>query len=107
MTPPFWFSTLLLACTLAMTTPAQAGKIESERSHRCPAIAAAAWGNASANAGRELCALIETGSLDEMRWPSFADQRVAVENFYRPASYALAWINSAGHPTEQALALVT
>lgn len=104
MTPPLSFSTLLLACTLVMTTPAHAGKIESERSHRC---VDSARDDASASAGRELCALIQTGSLAEMRWPSFADQRVAVENFYRPAGYALAWINSSGHPTQQALALVT
>jgi len=42
-----------------------------------------------------------------MRWPSFTDQRIAVENFYKPAGYALRWTVDTNHPTEQALALIT
>jgi murein L,D-transpeptidase YcbB/YkuD len=42
-----------------------------------------------------------------MRWPSFTDQHSAVESFYKPAGYALAWTVDANHPTEQALALIT
>ncbi len=41
-----------------------------------------------------------------MRWPSFTDQRGAIESFYKPASYGLAWTIDANHPTAQALALI-
>lgn len=106
MTPPMWFSTLLLASALVWTTPALAGKVEIDRSHRCPEIADAQR-DATVNARSELCRLVGTGFLDEMRWPSFADQRAAVEKFYKPVGYALAWTDAAQHPTAQALALVT
>src|SRR5258708_35040325 len=99
-----WFFTLLLACLLALPRPAHAGAAKNARSPRCPEISA--QGDAAVNASRELCKLIGTGTLAEMRWPSFTDQRGAIESSYKPASYGLAWTIDANHPTAQALALI-
>jgi len=102
-----WFSTFLVAASLTLATPALAGTAKVKKVQpRCAEISAASQGDSAANASRELCRLIGTGSLAEMRWPSFADQRSAVESFYKPTSYALAWMIDANRPTPQALALI-
>ncbi len=99
-----WFFTLMLVCMLALPIPVHAGTAKNARSPRCSEIA---QGDTAANASRELCKLIGTSTLAEMRWPSFTDQHIAIENFYKPAGYALAWTVDTNHPTEQALALIT
>jgi murein L,D-transpeptidase YcbB/YkuD len=101
-----WFPTLLLALALFWSSPALAGSIKNDGgAHGCAEVRSVAEGDTTATARRALCALIETGVLAEMRWPSFADQRRALEDFYKPVGYALAWTNEDKHPTEQALVL--
>src|ERR1041385_2003989 len=101
-----WFPPMLLACSLLWTSPALANAGDDERVHDSAEIRNVARETASIRAGKELWALIRTGRMSEMRWPNFTDQRRAVEDFYKPAGYQLAWINEAQRPTEQALALI-
>ncbi len=101
-----WFFSLVLVCVLALPRPAHAGTAKNARAPRCTELTGSAQRNPATSANKELCKLIGTGTLAEMRWPSFTDQRGAVENFYKTAGYALAWTAEASHPTEQALALI-
>src|ERR1051326_4719744 len=101
-----WFSPVLLACSLLWTSPALANAVNDERVHDRAEIGNVAREAASVRVGKELQALIRTGRLTEMRWPNFADQHRAVEDFYKPTAYQLAWIKEAQRPTEQALALI-
>ena len=55
--------------------------------------------------GSALCRLVASGSLSSLRWPDFSDYRTRVQNFYRPASYILAWIRG-GIVTDQAKAVI-
>jgi murein L,D-transpeptidase YcbB/YkuD len=48
--------------------------------------------------------IVESGRLDDLRWPDFSDYRVHLREFYQPA-YALAWARE-GQPTPQALATI-
>jgi len=100
------FPPLLLATVLLWTSPARANAGNDERVHDRAAIRNTAEEPASLSARKDLPALIRMGRLAEMRWPSFADQRRTLEDFYKPDGYELAWINEAGRPTEQALALI-
>jgi len=101
-----WFSPVLLVSSLLWTSPALANAVNDERVHDRAEIGNVAQEVTSVNASRELQALVRTGRLAEMRWPNFADHSRAVEDFYKPARYQLAWINEAQRPTEQALALI-
>ncbi|HET9283883.1 MAG TPA: L,D-transpeptidase family protein [Candidatus Angelobacter sp.] len=102
-----WLSPLLLVFALFWGSPAHAGSIKTGGAHGCAATRNMAQGDTTASVSRALCALIKTGSLAEMSRPNFADQRNAVEAFYRSTGYALAWTTESKHPTEQALALAT
>ncbi len=53
-----------------------------------------------------LQALIEAGTLADLRWPDFTDYRDDVKSFYESSSYALAWLKD-GRPTSQALAVIS
>jgi murein L,D-transpeptidase YcbB/YkuD len=53
-----------------------------------------------------LPSLIEAGTLEDLRWPIFTDYRDDVKNFYASSNYALVWLKD-GHPTSQALAVIT
>lgn len=101
------FPPLLLVFALFWNSPAHAGSIKASSTHGCAEIRSVAQTDTAASASRALCALIKTGSLAEMSSLNFTDQRSAVEAFYRPTGYALAWTNESKHPTEQALALAT
>ncbi|HKD78426.1 MAG TPA: L,D-transpeptidase family protein [Candidatus Angelobacter sp.] len=98
---------LLLVFALFWNSPARADSIKTGGAHGCSEIRSVAQEDSAESASRALCALIKTGSLAEMRWPNFADQRSAIEAFYRPTGYALAWTTESKRPTEQALALTT
>lgn len=93
---------LVLASALLWSSPALAGTHANELG--CTEI-----GNTGEAGGivgaKALCALIQTGRLADMRWPSF-DQRSAVKDFYRPTGYTLAWIRNDKHFTEQGLKLI-
>jgi len=41
----------------------------------------------------ELCALVASGSLSDLRWPDFSDYRTRIQSFYEPTAYTSAWIN--------------
>jgi murein L,D-transpeptidase YcbB/YkuD len=56
-------------------------------------------------ANADLCVLVETGKLAELRWQDFSDYRTQVKNFYEPANYQLSWTQN-GQPTAQALAII-
>lgn len=96
---------LVLTSVLLWTIPALAGTHDNDPTHGCNQIANAAQADARFGA-RTLCGLIRAGRLEDMRWPGSLDQRRSVEDFYRPAGYALAWINQDKRPTEQALDLI-
>ncbi|MBZ5522380.1 MAG: L,D-transpeptidase family protein [Acidobacteriia bacterium] len=54
----------------------------------------------------ELCAIIETGLLADLRWPDFSGYRAQVKNFYQSANCSLAWFEQ-GRPTPRALAMIS
>jgi L,D-transpeptidase YcbB len=56
-------------------------------------------------AGRTIQSLIETSSMDELRWPDFSDYRKHLRNFYGASGYELAWTRD-GKPTSQALTVI-
>src|SRR5215472_19069432 len=101
------FPPLLLVFALFWSSPAHADSIKAGSTHGCAEIRSVVQADTTGSAGRALCSLIKTGSLAEMSRPNFADQRSAIEAFYRPTGYALAWTTESQHPTEQALALAT
>lgn len=41
--------------------------------------------------GRLMRSMIESGRLDDLRWPDFSDYRSHLRNFYAPNGYQLAW----------------
>lgn len=101
-----WLSPMLLASSWLWTSAALANAANDERVHDRIEIVNVARETASVRGVKELSALIHAGRMAEMRWPNFADQRRALEDFYKPAGYQLAWINASQRPTEQALALI-
>jgi murein L,D-transpeptidase YcbB/YkuD len=48
---------------------------------------------------------VQSGRLDDLRWPDFSDYRADVDNFYRPSGYALTWIQGDA-PTKRAREMV-
>lgn len=72
--------------------PADAGAPAPKASAR-QAICASA-------ASPDLCALVDSGRLDELRWRDFGDYRPQLKTFYEP-DYRLAWTAN-GQPTAQA-----
>ena len=56
----------------------------------------------STNCGAELCTLIVSGNLSELRWPDFSDQRQNLERLYEFRSYTPIWLRN-NEPTPQAL----
>jgi murein L,D-transpeptidase YcbB/YkuD len=52
----------------------------------------------------DLCLLIESGRLDELRWQEFGDYRAQLRSFYQP-DYQLAWVAN-GEPTTQARSVI-
>ena len=74
-----------------------------------PAVARAASPSAPQlppSGQQALPSLIEAGTLEDLRWPIFTDYRDDVKNFYASSNYALVWLKD-GHPTSQALAVIT
>ena len=63
-------------------------------------------GAGPADAHPNLCAMIETGRLDGLRWPDFSDYQAQVRDFYQQAGCSLAWTVNA-RPTPQALSLIS
>jgi len=59
----------------------------------------------AATANPDLCALVETGRLAELRWQDFSDYRQQLKSFYEP-NYQLAWIAS-GELTAPARSLIS
>jgi L,D-transpeptidase YcbB len=53
----------------------------------------------------ELCGLIESGRLADLRWQDFSDYRPQVRNFYQAERYRLAW-TADGQPTAQARGVI-
>ncbi len=53
----------------------------------------------------DLCLLVQTGQLSDLRWPDFSDLRKDVQDFYLPSGYALAWTKES-RPTPQARAII-
>ena len=102
------FPLLLFVFALFWSSPVHADSIKAGGIHGCAEIRSVVQ-DTTTSANRTICELIRTGSLPEMSLPNFADQRSAVEAFYRPTGYALAWITTteSKRPTEQALALAT
>jgi murein L,D-transpeptidase YcbB/YkuD len=56
----------------------------------------------STNCGTELCTLIASGNLSELRWPDFSDQRQNLERLYESSSCKPIWLLN-NEPTPQAL----
>jgi L,D-transpeptidase YcbB len=59
----------------------------------------------SAGQQLEIQNLVNSGSLEDLRWPNFSDYRASLQRFYEPSGYATAWIREA-KPVPQALSLI-
>ena len=59
----------------------------------------------AAAASPDLCVLVESGRLPDLRWQDFTDYRPQVKDFYLAANYQLAWIAN-GQPTQQAHGMI-
>ena len=53
----------------------------------------------------ELIALINSGTLPELRWPNFSDYQRHLDKFYQQGGYSLAWIQN-NQASPQALAII-
>jgi murein L,D-transpeptidase YcbB/YkuD len=56
--------------------------------------------------GRVIRDIVESGRLDDLRWPDFGDYRNHLRNFYGPTGYRLAWSKDR-KATAQARAVIT
>jgi murein L,D-transpeptidase YcbB/YkuD len=54
---------------------------------------------------RDLGALVASGTLPDLRWPSFTDYRDSVKKFYDTGGYSLAWIQN-GKASPQAVSMI-
>ncbi|HYL57419.1 MAG TPA: L,D-transpeptidase family protein [Candidatus Acidoferrales bacterium] len=70
-----------------------------------PGVVAAPAANVPAQNHGELGALIESGSLADLRWPNFSDYRDWIAKFYGTSAYSFAWLRD-DHPSAQALAMI-
>jgi L,D-transpeptidase YcbB len=53
----------------------------------------------------DLCSLVESGRLADLRWQDFSDYRAQVKSFYQPANYQLSWTEDS-QPTTQARGMI-
>ena len=59
----------------------------------------------SAAGEQELRAIVQSGRLVDLQWPSFSDHSTSVKEFYDETGFKLCWIQD-GKPTAQALELI-
>jgi murein L,D-transpeptidase YcbB/YkuD len=59
----------------------------------------------SSGCSSELCNLVASGRLEDLRWPDFSDYRTRLQGLYEPSGYALAWIDH-GDPTPAAKSMI-
>jgi L,D-transpeptidase YcbB len=59
----------------------------------------------SAGQQLEIQNLVNSGNLEDLRWPNFSDYRASQQRFCKPSGYAPAWIRKA-KPVPQALSLI-
>src|ERR1700748_3843805 len=59
----------------------------------------------SAAGEQELRAIVQSGRLVDLQWPSFSDHSTSVKEFYDETGFKLGWIQE-GKPTAQALELI-
>src|SRR5215471_15687231 len=60
---------------------------------------------AAPSSASTLQSAIQSGRLNDLRWPNFSDYRAHVDRFYRQRSYKLAWFDS-GKPTPRAQQMI-
>lgn len=84
----------LICLQLVPLTAEGRGAVESESAQSCSAIMQS-----------DLCLLVQTGHLSDLRWPDFSDLRKDVQDFYLPSGYELAWTKESW-PTPQARAII-
>ncbi|HEY6305078.1 MAG TPA: L,D-transpeptidase family protein [Candidatus Angelobacter sp.] len=89
-------------CLVTVMAPAAIGGPGTPRAKSAQAGPSAAC---AAAVSADLCALVESGRLADLRWPDFSDYRTQVRNFYLPANYQLAWTKD-GQPTTQARGVI-
>jgi murein L,D-transpeptidase YcbB/YkuD len=85
--------------------PALHGSSFQAAQNACQAIKDHASEDPSAAAAAQICSLIESGRLEELRWPDCSSFRTQVRQFYVSSGYGLAWIEQ-GRPTQQANAMI-
>jgi murein L,D-transpeptidase YcbB/YkuD len=89
-------------------------KATAVRARRTPNLTRFAWTTAvfvvsltclSAGQQSDVRNLVMSGNMEGMRWPNFSDYRTALQKFYEPTGYAVAWVQSS-QPSSQALSLI-
>ena len=94
---------VILAIQLSMSVANGAGTAAT--STPSTGAAAPSSGITATQGHGALGALIDAGTLSDLRWPKFIDYRESIGRFYQPGAYSLAWIRD-GHPSPQALAMI-
>src|ERR1700756_4998855 len=61
--------------------------------------------SSASGVGNSLRSIVQSGRLDELRWPNFSDFRSQVDTFYRSSSYSMAWIQN-GKPSARAREMI-
>jgi murein L,D-transpeptidase YcbB/YkuD len=94
----FWVSLCLGTTALAQAQPTPGTRALARTPQQV-------WQSTCAVAANpDLCLLIESGRLAELRWQEFGDYRAQLKSFYEP-EYQLAWVAN-GQPTEQARSVI-
>jgi murein L,D-transpeptidase YcbB/YkuD len=97
---------ILALILLAPAKPAKASPAGSVQAASCGNVVAISLSNSPAEATKWiLCSHLESGQLDQLRWPNFADYRSELKAFYQPLDDAPAWI-AENKPSAKALAMI-
>src|SRR5271154_1622245 len=98
-------ATQIVAAILLFSLTLTAGQAPPAKAQGSPTPTPGALGTLGPQGQPELQSLVYKGTLDDLRWPNFSDYHGQAATFYGATGYALAWTD-AGHPTQQALAMI-
>lgn len=101
----FKASTLLVLPLLFLASGLPLHGSPIQTAHTCQEIKERGLQSADSATAAQICSLIATSRLDELRWPDCSSYRIQVEQFYRSLGYELAWVQQ-GRPTQQANAMI-
>jgi len=99
------FRTLAALVFLLPSVACSPGCVETSRSQQTPVAGSAITQPLSLAGQAYLRSIIESGRLNDLRWPEFGSYRADIATFYQSYGYALPWIRDM-RPTTQARAVI-